>query len=125
MTRTVFIERKPPKGLPVVQKYDTLEAFTNTMSRVVTCDIYLAAFLLTRNCSLERVVKNQRQRVSFIIEGTDADKLRKQYRNGEPVHVNLRFFRERLLTIRRLMDGKQRSDDHAPNTRRRAEPSQE
>jgi hypothetical protein len=108
----------------MVQKYDTLGAVTSPISRIMTCDIYLAAFLLTRHCRLEQVVKNPRQRVSFVIEGTGADLLRKQYRS-EPVSVNLRFFRDRLLTLRRLMDGKQRSGENAPNTRRGTESDQE
>ena len=76
--------------------------------RVITSDVYHVAFLLTQDCTVSKVVKNNRRRISFVIEGKKAASLRRAYKRG-PVYVNVRFFRDKLLTIRRLMDGKQRS----------------
>ena len=75
---------------------------------VLTNDLYLAAYLMTQDCRLAKVVHNDRRRVSFLMEGVHADTLRKHYRRG-PVTVNVRFLRKNILTLRRLMDGKQRS----------------
>lgn len=77
-------------------------------STVLTNDVYLAAYLLTQDCRLAQVLHNERRRVSFLVEGVQADTLRKHYRRG-PVTVNVRFLRKNILTLRRLMDGKQRS----------------
>lgn len=99
----------------MVQKYDTLETLPND-NRVLTCDIYLAALLLCRRCRLVKVLKNERRRISFVIEGDQAGELKREYRNGHPVMINLRYFRDMLLTIRRQMDGKQRSYVYGPNT---------
>jgi hypothetical protein len=81
----------------MVQKYD-MPAESPAGNRVLTCDIYLAALLLCRQCTLVRVLKNERRRVSFVLEGEQADQIRKEYRNGQPVRMNLRYFREMLLT---------------------------
>jgi hypothetical protein len=43
--------------------------------------------------------------------------LRHAYRQG-PIYLNVKFFRVQLLTIRRLMDGKQRSSEYGPDTAR-------
>ena len=60
-------------------------------------------------------MKNERRRVAFLVEGERAAELRQAYRQG-PVYLNVRFFRVQLLTIRRLMDGKQRSEEYGPDT---------
>ncbi len=91
----------------MVQKYTP--PASSSPSTVLTSDMYLAAFLLTRDCRLAKVMKNDRRRVSFLVEGAEAGKLRQRYRRG-PVYVNVRFLRENLLTLRRLMDGKNRSN---------------
>jgi hypothetical protein len=80
----------------------------SSKSRIQTNDIYLAAYLMTQDCRLAEVLRNERRRVSFLVEGVQADILRKHYRRG-PVTVNVRFLRKNILTLRRLMDGKQRS----------------
>ena len=77
-------------------------------SRVLTNDMYLAAYLLTQGCEISDTLRNDRRRVSFVVEGERAGELRQAYRRG-PVFLNVRFFREKLLSLRRLMDGKQRS----------------
>ena len=82
--------------------------YTSSVPAVLTNDVYLAAYLLTQDCRLAKVVHNDRQRVSFLVEGVHASILRKHYRRG-PVTVNVRFLRKNILTLRRLMDGKQRS----------------
>jgi len=79
-----------------------------TETRILTNDVYLAAFLLTRECNVSEVVKNDRRRISFVIEGERAASLRRAYKRG-PVYLNVRSFREKLITIRRMMDAKQRS----------------
>jgi len=92
----------------VSEKYTTLESPPNDDPRILTSDVYLAAYLLTQDCRLAEVLRNERHRVSFVVEGEGADRLRRNYKSG-PVYVNVRFFREKLLSLRRLMDGKQRS----------------
>ena len=95
----------------------------STETRILTNDVYLVAFLLTQKCSLSEVVKNNRRRISFVIEGEKAASLKRAYKRG-PVYVNVRFFRDKLLTIRRLMDGKQRSVCYGPNTTARVRTAQ-
>lgn len=87
-------------------KYTTPTASAD--SRLLTNDVYLAAYLLTQGCRLRDTVRNDRRRVSFVVEGDNVRGLRHAYRSG-PVYLNVRFFREKLLTLRRQMDGKQRS----------------
>jgi len=79
---------------------------------VITNDLYLAAFLHCVGCTLERVQRNERRRVSFVFVGERVAQLREAYRSG-PVHLDMRLFRESLSHIRRLMDdGEQRSMPH-------------
>ena len=89
------------------EKYN-MDLQTATESRILTSDVYLVAFLLTRRCRLAKIMKNDRRRVSFLVEGYEVADLRRAYKKG-PVSVNVRFFRDKLLTVRRLMDDKQRS----------------
>ena len=91
----------------MLQKYK-MPSEISTETRILTNDVYLVAFLLTQDCNVSKVVKNDRRRISFVIEGKRAASLRRAYKRG-PVYINVRFFRDKLLTIRRLMDGKQRS----------------
>jgi len=86
-----------------------------TETQVLTSDVYLVAYLLTQQCKLAKVMKNERRRVAFLVEGERVAELRHAYRQG-PVYLNVKFFRVQLLTIRRLMDGKQRSEEYVPDT---------
>jgi hypothetical protein len=90
----------------MVQKYDPA-----SVPRLITNDLYLAAFLHCVGCSLDRVERNERRRVSFVFTGERVAELREAYRTG-PVRLDMRSFRESLSLIRRLTDAEQRSAAH-------------
>ena len=99
----------------MVEKYSMPCVQPITESQVLTSDVYLVAYLLTQQCNLLKVMKNERRRMAFLVEGERVAELRQAYRQG-PVYLNVKFFRVQLLTIRRLMDGKQRSEEYVPDT---------
>jgi hypothetical protein len=66
---------------------------------IVTNDLFLAAFLVTVGCTLDRIERNDRRRVSFVFTGERVRELREAYRTG-PVHVDMRNFRENLNQLR-------------------------
>jgi hypothetical protein len=66
---------------------------------IVTNDLFLAAFLSTVGCTLNRIEKNQRRRVSFVFVGDRCRELREAYRTG-PVELDIRAFRENLNRLR-------------------------
>ena len=66
---------------------------------IVTNDLFLAAFLCSVGCTLDRIEKNERRRVSFVFVGDRCRELREAYRAG-PVHVDLCAFRENLNLLR-------------------------
>ena len=68
-------------------------------STIITNDLFLAAFLSTVGCTLDRIEKNERRRVSFVFVGERCCELREAYRTG-PVHVDMREFRENLNRLR-------------------------
>ena len=43
---------------------------------IVTNDLFLAAFLVTVGCTLDRIEKNERRRVSFVFTGERVRELR-------------------------------------------------
>lgn len=69
---------------------------------IVTNDLFLAAFLSTVGCTLDRIEKNRRQRVSFVFVGERVRELREAYRTG-PVRLDVRLFRENLNRLRDLL----------------------
>jgi hypothetical protein len=71
---------------------------------IITNDLFMAAFLVTVGCKLDRIERNERKRVSFVFAGEQVRELREAYRTG-PVRLDMRLFRESLYTIRRAMDG--------------------
>lgn len=73
------------------------------LERITTNDLYFAAFLLCKGCRLDKVQRNSRNRVSFIIAGINARELREEYRS-ESVTLNPSSFRDRLIEIRKSMD---------------------
>jgi len=75
---------------------------------LITNDIYLAAYLLSEGYTLTKVLRNERRRISFLFIGEDVEGHRRAYRSGH-VYLDMRSFREKLITIRRMMDAKQRS----------------
>ena len=99
----------------MVEKYSMPSPRPTAASQILTSDVYLVAYLLTQQCRLVKVMKNERHRVAFLVEGERVSQLRQAYRQG-PVYLNVRFFRVQLLTIRRLMDGKQRSEAYVPDS---------
>ena len=68
-------------------------------STIITNDLFLAAFLSTVGCTLDRIEKNERRRVSFVFVGERVRELREAYRTG-PVHVDMREFRDNLNRLR-------------------------
>ena len=84
-------------------------------SRLITNDLYLAAFLLCQGCDLADLVHNGRRRVSFVFSGENVHHLRKEYESGT-VRLNVRAYRDTLLTVRRRMDEEQRSVAYGPYT---------
>jgi len=76
---------------------------------LITNDIYLAAYLLSEGYHLSKVLRNERRRISFLFVGKEIEELRQAYRSGH-VYLDIHSFREKLITIRRMMDTKQRSE---------------
>lgn len=66
---------------------------------IITNDLFLAAFLATVGCRLDRIEKNERRRVSFVFIGERVRELREAYRTG-PVQLDIRAFRENLNALR-------------------------
>ncbi len=85
------------------------------LERLITNDLYLAAFLLCAGCELAKLEHNGRRRVSFVFVGANVRRLRREYESGE-VRLNVRSFKEKLLTVRRQMDKEQRSVAYGPDT---------
>ena len=83
-----------PAGNPVTHRPGSV--------RVITNDLFLAAFLCTVHCDLARVEKNERRRVSFVFVGDRVKELREAYRAG-PVRVDMRSFRDNLNVLRNLL----------------------
>ena len=79
---------------------------------IITNDLLLASFLHSVGCTLDRVQRNERRRVSFVFTGERVRELREAYRTG-PVRLDMRSFRESLTHVRRMMDEEQRSIAHA------------
>jgi len=77
---------------------------SSAASRIITNDLYLAAYLLCEGCELACVERNERRRVSFVFSGERVRSLREAYAAG-PVRLNVRSFRDNLTQVRRLMDG--------------------
>ena len=84
-------------------------------SRLITNDLYLAAFLLCRGCEWCGLVRNDRRRLSFVFSGENVHHLREEYESGI-VRLNVRAYRDTLLTVRRRMDEEQRSITHGTYT---------
>lgn len=82
---------------------------TSIKSRILTNDIYLAAYLLCEGCDPADVMTNARRRISFVFVGSNVHELRQAYRNGT-VALNIRTFRDSLARVRKLMTTKQRSE---------------
>jgi hypothetical protein len=87
---------------------------------IITNDLFLAAFLSTVGCTLNRIEKNERRRVSFVFVGERCRELREAYRTG-PVELDIPAFRGNLNRLRDLLDNKimefnpeERSASHAP-----------
>jgi hypothetical protein len=92
-----------------------------TAPTIITNDLFLAAFLSTVGCTLDRIEKNERRRVSFVFVGERVRELREAYRTG-PVHVDMRTFRENLNRLRDRLgetvtsyEPEERSISHAHN----------
>jgi hypothetical protein len=74
------------------------------LQRLITNDLYLAAFLLCSGADLCRLETNGRHRISFVLAGENVQRLRDDYQSGT-VQLNMRSFRENLKIIRSAMSG--------------------
>jgi hypothetical protein len=84
------------------------------LPRIITNDLYFAAFLLCQGAELCSLVHNDRRRVSFVFAGENVHHLREEYESGI-VRLNVRSFRDNLVTVRRKMDTEQRSVAYGPD----------
>jgi hypothetical protein len=83
------------------QKY-TKTSKVSSIPRAITADTHLAAYLLSVGCHLDKVMRNDRHRVSFVFEGERVRELKQAYKAG-PVYVDIRSFRGNLTTIKDLV----------------------
>lgn len=72
------------------------------LSRVVTNDLYLAAYLYCEGCRLDRVYTNERRRVSFVLVGKAAKEKKQAFIEGK-VFLNVGSFRRSLNFMRDLI----------------------
>jgi hypothetical protein len=98
------------------QKYHASTVLSNQLPRLITNDLYLAAFLVCQGCEWCGLVRNDRRRLSFVFSGENVHHLREQYESGI-VRLNVRAYRDTLLTVRRKMDAEQRSVAYGPDPR--------
>jgi hypothetical protein len=85
---------------------------------IITNDLFLASFLHCVGCTLDRVEKNERRRVSFVFTGERVRELRESYRTGR-VSLDIRLFRESMNFIRdRMNEALASSSDQLPEQRR-------
>lgn len=84
-------------------------ATQSVQEKIITNDLYLAAFLLSKGCELVQAGRNNRKRISFVLSGKEASTLRDVYRSGN-VSLNVRSYRDSIQQIRRMMDNIHRSD---------------
>ena len=68
-------------------------------STIITNDLFMAAFFCTVGCTLDRIEKNERRRVSFVFTGEKVRELREAYRTG-PVQIDMCAFRDNLNRLR-------------------------
>lgn len=88
-------EPNAPKGALMSKKYLP----DPSSATIITNDLFLAAFLQTVGCTLDRIEKNARRRVSFVFVGSRCRELREAYRTG-PVQVDMCAFRDNLNRLR-------------------------
>lgn len=88
------------------------------LPRLITNDLYLAAFLLCRGAELCALVHNGRRRLSFVFSGERVHDLRTEYESGT-VRLNVRSYKDNLLMVRKRMDQEQRSVAYGPDPRER------
>ena len=77
-------------------------ASSPTFSRVVTNDLYLAAYLYCEGCCLDKVYHNERKRVSFVFVGKSVQEKKQAFIEGK-VFLNVGSFRRCLNFMRDLL----------------------
>jgi len=110
-TTPAALEITPERGRIMPEKYQ--------ITRLITNDLYLAAYLLGQGCEWCGLVRNDRRRVSFVFSGSNVGRFREEYESGI-VRLNVRSYRDNLLTVRRRMDAEQRSVAYGQDTGSRA-----
>jgi hypothetical protein len=80
------------------KKYHPAQTFS-----IITNDLFLAAFLHSVGCHLDRVERNDRRRVSFVFSGERVRELRESYRCGK-VSLDIKLFRGSMHLMRERMD---------------------
>jgi hypothetical protein len=76
---------------------------TADVPTIITNDIFLASFLHCVGCTLDRVERNDRRRVSFVFTGERVRELREAYRTGK-VSLDIKLFRDSMNMIRDRLD---------------------
>ena len=79
------------------------QTLARSLMPVITNDLFLAAFLHSLGCTLDRVERNDRRRVSFVFSGERVKELREAYRSGN-VSLDIKVFRESMHLMRSRMD---------------------
>jgi hypothetical protein len=74
-----------------------------TPPTIITNDLFLASFLHCVGCTLDRIEKNERRRVSFVFTGERCRELRESYRTGR-VSLDIKLFRDSMNFIRDRMN---------------------
>ena len=76
----------------------------SAFGRLVTNDLYFAAYLLCEGYGLDRVYHNGQRRVAFEFAGEGILEKKKAYKNGR-VFLNVGSFRDKLKSIRGIAYG--------------------
>ena len=79
-----------------------------TLPRTITSSYFCAAYLLYKGFRLDRIVKNDRNRVSFVFVGDSVKEFKRAYRDGE-VKVRMGLFRENYEQVRSFANEKRRN----------------
>jgi hypothetical protein len=115
-SRRCLSRKLPPNGFTInpeglmSKKYHTPAPHSNHIAEttIITNDLFLASFLHCVGCTLSRVERNERRRVSFVFTGERVCELRESYRSGK-VSLDIKLFRDSMNLIRNRMDEAQHS----------------
>jgi len=72
---------------------------------VVTNDIFCAAYLVSTGSTLECLIHNRRNRISFVVTGDEVEQFRDRYKSGS-VFCNVHSLRDSVTLLRQMMNEK-------------------